>query len=110
MNLVHLTEKEVAARLQVTTRTLRKWRDEGRGIPCMGLGSDNQTLRYRLSDVEDYEQGRMKFVGIPPPARQAITRAAQAFDVILRWDMRDESRGMIESLRNDLRSLLSTPK
>lgn len=109
MSIAHLTEKEVAERLRVTPRALRKWRAEGNGPRCMGIGSDGKTIRYRLADIDDFELGRMTPTGLPPSAVHAITRAAQTFDVLLKWQMRDETRVLLEGQRDDLRALLAKP-
>lgn len=103
MTIAHLTEKEVAARLRVTTRTLRKWREEERGIPCMGIGADGKTYRYRLADVEEYEAGKMIGQRVPAGAVKSMLRAAQVLEVIMRWPLREEQRSLLESVRNDLR-------
>lgn len=52
----HLTEKEVAKRLKVTTRTLQNWRRAGHAPKAIKLGE--RTVRYRLEDVEAYENSR----------------------------------------------------
>lgn len=110
MSIVHLTEKEVAARLQVTPRTMRRWRDEGGGPRCMGLGSDGRTIRYRIADIDDFERGKLTPAELPPAAAQAMSRAAQVFDVILRWDMKPEQRDLLTGMRDDLRALIAKPK
>lgn len=111
MTIVHLTEKEVAARLRVTTRALRKWRADGNGGPrCMGIGSDGKTIRYREQDVIDYELGRIIQKDIPVDAKRTITRAAEVMEVILRWNMGDDARNLIGAVRNDLRALIVTKK
>lgn len=106
----HLTEKEVAERLNITTRTVRKWREDGHGIPCMGLGADGQTYRYRLSDIEAYEEGKLIGEKVPAAARNTMLRAAQAMEVILRWPMRDEQRALLEGVCSDLRVHAIKPK
>lgn len=108
--MIHLTEKEVAARLKVSARALRKWRAEGGGIPCMGLGSDGKTYRYRLADVEAYEQGKMLNLPLPAPAQTAMLRAAQALESILRWPMKDDTRALLDSVRRDLREQITPGK
>lgn len=110
MSIVHLTEKEVAARLKLTTRTLRKWRAEGQGIPCMGLGSDEKEIRYRLADVEAYEEGRMMGYKVPLRAAKSMLRAAQTLEIVMRWPMKDDTRALLSSVRNELRDHLHTKK
>jgi len=48
-----LTSKELAARYKVCENTIRKWRIQGKGPKWIRIGG---TIRYRLSDVESYEQ------------------------------------------------------
>ena len=52
----HLTEAELAARFDVTTRTLQKWRMDGIGPKFIAIGKN--TIRYRLEDIIAYEQER----------------------------------------------------
>lgn len=47
-----VTIEELAARLQVSSRTLRRWRDEG--MPHYTRGA---TLRFRVSEVEEWMRG-----------------------------------------------------
>lgn len=51
----YLTEKQLAARLNLTQRILQKWRLEGAGPPYHKFG---KAVRYALADVEAYERGR----------------------------------------------------
>ena len=46
-----LTQDEVANWLQVTTRTLKRWRDEGKGPRHQRV---QHLIRYRKSDVESW--------------------------------------------------------
>lgn len=50
-----LTLDELAARWNVTRRTLNNWRRTGRPMPqpCRWLG--NKPVRYLLSDIEEFE-------------------------------------------------------
>lgn len=65
----HLTETQVAHRLQVTTSTVRHWRSEGRGPNYLKIGG--KIVRYRLSDIEEFESARYAF----PNARPARSAA-----------------------------------
>jgi excisionase family DNA binding protein len=49
----YLTEQQVAERLNVSVRTLRKWRLTGGGPRFRKFGS---AVRYSLSDLEAYEE------------------------------------------------------
>lgn len=52
-----LTEKDLAARWKVTTRTLKSWRASGNGPAFVPIGPG--TVRYRPEDVEAYERSRI---------------------------------------------------
>jgi len=52
-----LNQTELAARWNVSPRTLERWRWEGGGPPHLKIGS---CVRYRLRDVEDFEAGRIR--------------------------------------------------
>lgn len=54
-----LTEKELAARWKVTTRTLKSWRASGKGPAFVEIG-ETKGVRYRVSDIEAYEASRTK--------------------------------------------------
>lgn len=54
----HLTEKDLAKRWGVTTRTLQNWRRDSKGPAFMDIG--NNTIRYRMEDVEAYEERNLK--------------------------------------------------
>jgi predicted site-specific integrase-resolvase len=49
---VTLRERELAERWKLSTRTLQRWRAEGFGPAYILIGG---TVRYRISDVLDYE-------------------------------------------------------
>ena len=53
-----LTTKELAVRWNIKPKTLYQWQWEGKGKgpPCMKVGGSN---RYRLCDIEKYEQERL---------------------------------------------------
>ena len=48
-----LTEKEVAARLNLHIQTLRNWRHAGKGIPFFKIGS---AVRYGEDDVDTFKK------------------------------------------------------
>ena len=50
-----LTTDDLAARLAVAPRTLRKWRGQGRGPRGVALGGPNGAVRYSRADVEAWE-------------------------------------------------------
>jgi predicted site-specific integrase-resolvase len=57
----HLSPAALADRLDVSTETLRDWRRYGRGpayIRSEGA-ADKGTIRYRLADVEEWEESRI---------------------------------------------------
>lgn len=47
-----LRESELAARWRFSTRTLQRWRKTESGPPYVWIGG---SIRYLLSDIEDYE-------------------------------------------------------
>ena len=52
---VVLTTKEVAERLKVSPKTVRRWVDAGKlKVRRMGY----RTLRFRLADIVKFEEGR----------------------------------------------------
>ncbi len=51
----HLTSGELAARWNISRRTLERWRGLGRGPAFIKVGG---SVRYRLDDVEAYESKR----------------------------------------------------
>lgn len=54
---IHLTEGQLAARLQVSIRTVQRWRTEGGGpcyVKCGGA------VRYRLQDVFSWEEQSLR--------------------------------------------------
>jgi predicted DNA-binding transcriptional regulator AlpA len=48
----HLTQTQLAARWQVSTRTLQRWREDDKGPAWIRIGA---LVRYRLADVEAFE-------------------------------------------------------
>ena len=55
-----LTEREVAKRWDITQRTLYSWRRDGKGPPFVMIG---QRRKYRLSDIEAYEEQMLQKPG-----------------------------------------------
>lgn len=53
----YLTTKQLAKRLEVSTRTLERWRSKGRGIRCTIWG--NKAL-YSIDDVEAFEDSKVQ--------------------------------------------------
>jgi predicted DNA-binding transcriptional regulator AlpA len=51
-----ITLKELADRWSIKPATLYQWRWEGKGPPCIKVG---RSVRYRLSDIEKYEEQRL---------------------------------------------------
>lgn len=60
MNQTDLTERQVAARLGVSVRTLQNWRWLGIGPRYFKLSPGRGgRVRYRLADCEQWEQERV---------------------------------------------------
>lgn len=56
MTIRHLNQIELAARLNISPRTLERWRWTGEGPRFMKVGG---RVVYRLEDVEGYEDSRL---------------------------------------------------
>lgn len=54
-----LCEKEAARYLSFSHRTLQKWRGRGDG-PIFLKTSDRGSIRYRLSDLEEWKISRLR--------------------------------------------------
>lgn len=53
----YLTTTELAARWSIAENTIRRWRTEGSGPNFIKLGNGiRSAVRYKLSDIEEYEQ------------------------------------------------------
>jgi len=54
-------ETELAQALNVSVRTIRRWRSEGTGPPFAKLNDAPQSpVRYRLSDVDEWLTSRLR--------------------------------------------------
>lgn len=107
MTDILLTEKDLAARCQLTTRTVRKWREEGKGPAHITLGINS--VRYRLVDVLAYEERGASGGAIPADARRGMLRAAEMLDIIDGWRIAAPAREQIGKVRGELRDLLARP-
>ncbi len=57
MAIRHLNQIELAARLNISPRTLERWRWTGEGPRFMKVGG---RVVYRLEDVEGYEDSQLR--------------------------------------------------
>ncbi len=57
MTIRHLNQIELAARLNISPRTLERWRWTGEGPRYMKVGG---RVVYRLEDVEGYEDSQLR--------------------------------------------------
>ena len=57
MSVKHLNQIELAARLNISPRTLERWRWTGEGPRFMKVGG---RVVYRLEDVEGYEDSQLR--------------------------------------------------
>jgi len=57
MTIRHLNQIELAARLNISPRTLERWRWAGEGLQYMKVGG---RVVYRLEDVEGYEASQLR--------------------------------------------------
>ena len=99
--MTRLTTPELAARWNVTVRTLELYRRSGEGPAFVRLGPRN--VYYPMSDVLAYEEANT--MNRKPGWKATIKRAAGALD-LLAAKAKPEARGTLESIRNDLRALL----
>lgn len=56
MSEIFLTPDELAARWKLRCKTLQDWRRLGKGPKFVQFGGKYGNVRYRLEDVEQYEQ------------------------------------------------------
>lgn len=57
MTIRHLNQIKLAARLNISPRTLERWRWTGEGPRFMKVGG---RVVYRLEDVEGYEDSQLR--------------------------------------------------
>jgi predicted DNA-binding transcriptional regulator AlpA len=53
-----LDERDAAAALGLTPRTLQAWRSAGEGPPHVRISS--RCVRYRVADLEDWAEARLR--------------------------------------------------
>ena len=102
-----LNETQLAERWGMTTRTLQGWRYKGKGPAYIRIGE--RSIFYRIEDVEAYEAASV--VGAPPPEpagwRDAMKRAASAFDLLAKKATTAKAKATLIGLRDELRALLA---
>jgi predicted site-specific integrase-resolvase len=59
----HLSQTELAARWNISHRTLERWRWTGEGPQFIKLGG---RVVYRLEDIEAYEAGKLRTSTLTP--------------------------------------------
>lgn len=99
---VRLTEAELAARWELTTRTLQNMRNDGKG-PAYVQPSPRKVF-YRLDAVEAYEEEVTMLK--KPGVKATIKRAAGALE-LLATKAKPEAAATISKIRDDLRALLA---
>ena len=57
MSTKHLNQRELAERLNISPRTLERWRWLGEGPPFLKIGG---RCVYRLEDIERYEVEQLR--------------------------------------------------
>ena len=104
-----LTEKDLAERWGISTRTVQNWRRSGAGPAFIVIGQ--HTVLYCEEDVIAYERAkRQGGEPLPEPEgwRQAMRRAALCLDSVSKWqNVKPEARKIVTSIRDELRGLIS---
>ena len=67
MTTRHLNQNELAERLNISARTLERWRWVGEGPRFLKLGG---RVVYRLEDIEAYEAEQVRDSTTAPPSLQ----------------------------------------
>lgn len=102
-----LTEKALAERWDITTRTLQDWRKNGLGPRFIRIGE--RSIFYRLEDVLAHEAAHVVGKPIAPDGWDAVVkRAAGALAMLAGQAKTEKARSTLEGLRDDLRALLPT--
>lgn len=104
-----LTEKDLAERWGITTRTVQKWRVKGVGPAYIVIGQ--HTILYREEDVLAYERAkRQGGEPLPEPAgwRNAMRRASACLNTVSKWtNVKPEARATVIGICDELRELLA---
>jgi hypothetical protein len=99
-----LTEKELAERWKLTTRTLQGWRSKQIGPRFVRLGE--RSIFYRLDDVLAYERANVVGNPVPPEGWDTVVkRAASAFDMLSK-KANPRTAETIANIRDELRTLI----
>ena len=80
MTVRHLNQIELAARWNISHRTLERWRWSGEGPRYIKIGG---RVVYRLEDVEAFERNQLRASTAEAPVRPAAGEAGSA-SVVLR--------------------------
>lgn len=103
-----MTEKDLAERWGITTRTAQKWRAKGVGPAYTVIGQ--HTVLYLEEDVLAYERARRQGgEAMPEPEgwRAAMKRAAACLNTVAKWQgVKPEARATVTTIRDELRGLL----
>lgn len=102
-----LTEKELAERWGISTRTCQKWRTKGVGPAFIVIGQ--HTVLYREEDVLAYEQAKRQGGEELPagPWSNAMKRAAACLNAVAQWpSIKPEARAAVASIRDELQELI----
>ena len=68
MSTRHLNQRELAERLNISPRTLERWRWLGEGPPFLKIGG---RVVYRLLDIERYEAEQLRASTTASPPMQS---------------------------------------
>jgi predicted site-specific integrase-resolvase len=67
MQVQHLNQAAVAHRLNISHRTLERWRWTGQGPRFLKIGG---RVVYRIEDIETYEAERLRNSTVQPETRE----------------------------------------
>lgn len=102
-----LNETQLAERWGMTKRTLQMWRAKGKGPAFIRIGE--RSIFYREEDVLAYEKASVVGQATPEPEgwRDAMKRAASAFDLLAKKATTPKAKATLIGLRDELRALLA---
>ena len=99
-----LTEKDLANRWKMTTRTLQGWRAKGIGPAFIRIGE--RSIFYRASDVEAYESANVVGRTIPPEGWEKIVKRAAGALTVLAGKASPNAKQTLLNIHSELAALI----